>query len=205
MRIGPIVDSTENPGAGWAQDEPASNQVRQPRLDFVASLFSTYARKLTARPHKFRIRRPISRVLSTTLAGSWDDHSSGTPVARRLARPTRTTGPETGLPRASAEPSSLLGLAPGGVCRAAAVAGAAVRSYRTLSPSPADPTSRVRSRRADCFLWHFPWGRPRRALPGTVFPWSPDFPPPHAPRGATGATIRPPDTRLESRYRGPRR
>ena len=26
------------------------------------------------------------------------------------------------------------------------------------------------------FLWHFPWGRPRRALPGTVSPWSPDFP-----------------------------
>ena len=30
---------------------------------------------------------------------------------------------------------------------------------------------------AVCSLWHFPWGRPRRALPGTVFPWSPDFPP----------------------------
>jgi hypothetical protein len=29
------------------------------------------------------------------------------------------------------------------------------------------------------FLWHFPWGHPRRALPGTLFPWSPDFPPPH--------------------------
>ncbi len=29
---------------------------------------------------------------------------------------------------------------------------------------------------AVCFLWHFPWGRPRRALPGTVFPRSPDFP-----------------------------
>jgi len=27
-----------------------------------------------------------------------------------------------------------------------------------------------------CFLWHFPWGRPRRALPGTVSSWSPDFP-----------------------------
>ena len=26
------------------------------------------------------------------------------------------------------------------------------------------------------FLWHFPWGRPRRALPGTAPPWSPDFP-----------------------------
>ena len=30
---------------------------------------------------------------------------------------------------------------------------------------------------AVCFLWHFPWGRPRRPLAGTVFPWSPDFPP----------------------------
>ncbi len=30
---------------------------------------------------------------------------------------------------------------------------------------------------AVCFLWHYPWGRPRRPLAGTVFPWSPDFPP----------------------------
>ena len=37
--------------------------------------------------------------------------------------------------------------------------------------------------RAVCFLWHFPWGRPRRPLTGTVFPWSPDFPPP-LPRGS---------------------
>src|SRR5215213_1705610 len=33
------------------------------------------------------------------------------------------------------------------------------------------------------FLWHFPWGRPRRALPGTVPPWSPDFPPSPSPCG----------------------
>ena len=32
--------------------------------------------------------------------------------------------------------------------------------------------------RAVCSLWHFPWGRPRRPLAGTVFPWSPDFPHP---------------------------
>ncbi len=32
--------------------------------------------------------------------------------------------------------------------------------------------------RAVCSLWHFPWGRPRRPLAGTVVPWSPDFPPP---------------------------
>jgi len=66
---------------------------------------------------------------------------------------------------------SLFGLAPGGVYRATAVAGGAVRSYRTLSPLPAG-----RSAQAVYFLLHCPWGRPRRALPGTVFPWSPDFP-----------------------------
>ena len=70
----------------------------------------------------------------------------------------------------------LFGLAPGGVYPAAPVAGGAVRSYRTLSPLPADP-GRNLSAPAVCFLWHFPWGCPRRALPGTVFPWSPDFPP----------------------------
>jgi len=30
---------------------------------------------------------------------------------------------------------------------------------------------------AVCSLWHFPWGFPRRTLSGTVYPWSPDFPP----------------------------
>src|SRR5687768_8996608 len=68
---------------------------------------------------------------------------------------------------------SLFGLAPGGVCRAASVAGRAVGSYPTLSPLP----RRLRGE-AVCFLWHFPWGRPRRSLSGTVSPWSPDFPHP---------------------------
>ncbi len=31
-------------------------------------------------------------------------------------------------------------------------------------------------RAAVCFLWRFPWGRPRRTLSGAVSPWSPDFP-----------------------------
>ncbi len=35
-----------------------------------------------------------------------------------------------------------------------------------------------RARAAVCFLWHFPWGHPRRPLAGTVSPWSPDFPHP---------------------------
>jgi len=83
----------------------------------------------------------------------------------------------------------LFGLAPGGVCPATPVAGGAVRSYRTLSPLPVV----TEARQAVCFLWHFPWGCPRRPLTGTVLPWSPDFPHadgfPHCPRAA----IRPPD------------
>jgi len=93
----------------------------------------------------------------------------------RLAR-ERTAHLATGEP-------PLLGLAPGGVCRAIAVTGDAVRSYRTLSPLPAGHGPKPR-RPAVCSLWHCPWGRPRRALPGSVFPWSPDFPPP--PEGEGG-------------------
>ena len=97
-------------------------------------------------------------------------HSSGTAFACRLAQPTRMTGPETGCERAFARPvSSLFGLAPCGVYLAAAVTRSAVGSYPTLSPLPCGCM-------AVCSLWHFPWGRPRRTLSGTVFPWSPDFP-----------------------------
>ena len=68
----------------------------------------------------------------------------------------------------------LFGLAPGGVYPATSVTRRAVRSYRSLSPLPCRAFARPK---AVCFLWHFPWGRPRRPLAATVFPWSPDFPP----------------------------
>ena len=97
-------------------------------------------------------------------------HSSGTHLAARLKQPTRTAGPEKADPKAA---PSLFGLAPGGVCRAACVAARAVGSCPTLSPLPGQA-------RAVCFLWHFPWGHPRRTFSGAVFPWSPDFPHPAA-------------------------
>ena len=120
-----------------------------------------------------------------------DGHSSGTPVAGRLARPTRTATRKPAWPEGA---PSLCGLAPGGVCRAGRVAAAAVRSYRTLSPLPAVAGAEAPAARAVCFLWHFPWGHPRRVLPGTVFPWSPDFPPPPPAEAGAGAAIRPSDT-----------
>ena len=116
------------------------------------------------------VRRPVSRVLSAP-SRAVDGHSSGTSVTGRLTRPTRAAAREC-APRRSFDPGRppLFGLAPGGVCRAGPVAGPAVRSYRPVSPLPAHAP-------AVCSLWHCPWGRPRRALPGTVFSWSPDFPP----------------------------
>src|SRR3954453_3625161 len=55
---------------------------------------------------------------------------------RRRGRPARRRLPEWGKHR----PPLLLGLAPGGVCPAATVAGSAVRSYRTISPLPPMPS-----------------------------------------------------------------
>ena len=61
----------------------------------------------------------------------------------------------------------------------------AARCALTAPFHPCHPPGRTREGPAVYFLWHFPWGRPRRALPGTVPPWSPDFPlPAHRRRAA---------------------
>ena len=61
-------------------------------------------------------------------------------------------------------------------------------SRGALLPHPFTLTTGTEAPGAVCFLWHCPWARARRGLPGTLFPWSPDFP--HQPRGVS-ATIRP--------------
>ncbi len=68
----------------------------------------------------------------------------------------------------------LFDLTPGGVYPATSVTEGAVRSYRTISPLPiytGGIFSATLSLKTTLSL-----GRPRRALSGTVFPWSPDFP-----------------------------
>ncbi len=115
-------------------------------------------------------RRPVSRVLSAP-------ESAGRPFLLDAPRGApHATNPDSGagMPLRLATPPSLFGLAPGGVYHAAPVARRAVRSCRTVSPLPAGCLATLA--RAVCFLWHCPWGRPRRPLTGTVFPWSPDFP-----------------------------
>ena len=128
-----------------------------------------------------------------------DGHSSGTPVTERLARPTRAATRKHRCRLPGVPP--LFGLAPGGVCRAASVAGRAVGSYPTVSPLPDWFAARKRAGPAVCSLWHFPWGRPRRPLTGTVSPWSPDFPhPAGCPRSAA---IQPSDLRRLTRAAPP--
>ena len=117
-----------------------------------------------------------------------DGHSSGTPVARRIKQPTRMTGPDR--PEACAPTSFLFGLAPGGVCRAASVAGRAVRSYRTVSPLPAAIHN---APRAVCSLWHCPWDlTPAGCYPAPFVHGARTFLPGHL-SALAGAAVRPTD------------
>ena len=91
--------------------------------------------------------------------------------SRDLPGPLRPTTALPSFAEATEGARSLFGLAPGGACHAVPVASDAVGSYPTLSPFP------LRKEEV-CFLWRYPWGRPRRALPAAMSSWSPDFPRP---------------------------
>src|ERR1700730_3583267 len=81
----------------------------------------------------------------------------------------RPAFPRAGMPAAPTWSCSRWGFPCRSRCRRR---GALLPHRFTLAGRPA-----FRDGPAVYFLWHFPWGRPRRALPGTVPPWSPDFPP----------------------------
>jgi hypothetical protein len=121
-----------------------------------------FSRNGTVAPKKHPGRPAVSRVLFPRVAGSaargrrpfiWAAHCWAAHSFRNSGLPA--VGPES-------RHRPLLGLAPGGVCRAGDVAIAAVRSYRTISPLPApaiDGGSRDVSAavgRAVSFLWHCP-------------------------------------------------
>ena len=115
------------------------------------------------------VRWPVSRVL---FRFPGDGYSSSAAVAGRVEQPTRTAAQDRAC-RAGRH-VSLHGLAPDGVYHARPVAGPAVRSYRTFSPLP--PES------GGLFSVALSLGSPRRALPGILILWSPDFPLPE-PQG----------------------
>src|SRR5690606_16444704 len=90
----------------------------------------------------------------------------------------------------------LFGLAPGGVCHASAVAGAPVRSYRTLSPLPVPGPPKGWAigglLSVALSLNARPKPHVRRALPATLDSRSPDFP---RQRSLSDAAAQPPGGR----------
>lgn len=121
---------------------------------------------------KVSVRRSVSRVLSV-----WD--GAIIPLGPDL-RPASRNQPERQGGRASdpiPEDGSAIPIRScsrwGLPCLPRYRRSGALLPHRfTLACSP-------RAGQAVCFLWHFPWGRPRRPLTGIVLPWSPDFPPSH--------------------------
>jgi hypothetical protein len=151
-------------------EQEVNNWLTMP-LPFLTNRFKSDSFQPLLQANNNSTSRPVSRVLSR-----WGLTHHGWPFiwslrCRKLHATNPGGGPKTVLKPEGFVPP-LFGFAPGGVCRAKLVAKPAVRSYRTVSPLPKQAL-------AVYFLWHFPWGHPRRALPGTLFPWSPDFPPPH--------------------------
>jgi len=100
----------------------------------------------------------------------------------RLSRPTRAAGRECPFDSSPARPMTVA-VAPirscsrwGLPCRPCYQRRGALLPHRFALTRGTGLLTPADLARAVCFLWHFPWGRPRRRLAGIVFPWSPDFP-----------------------------
>jgi len=113
--------------------------------------------------------RPVSRVLYGPARGVAAIHLGCTLPCISSNLPGQLVWSHCGQARAL----SLFGLAPGGVYLAMSVTSHAVGSYPTLSPFPTAIARQMRG--VVYFLWHFPWGRPRRTLSGTVAPGARTF------------------------------
>jgi hypothetical protein len=113
-------------------------------------------------------------------------HSSGTAVADRLKQPTRAADWKKSWRSRERRAAPIRFCSWWGLpCRPR------YRVRGALLPHPFTLTAGL-SPEAVYFLWHCPWGCPRRTLSGTTLPWSPDFPP-RARR--PGAAARPADKR----------
>jgi hypothetical protein len=124
---------------------------------------------------------PVSRVLSAEVTLCWMTiHLERLLPGASCNQPGRQAGNSLDA-EASCHPYSVLLQV--GFAWPKPVAKPAVRSYHTFSPLPGKP--------GGLFLWHFPWGCPRRTLSGTLIPWSPDFPPLSAFRHLKRAAIQP--------------
>ena len=121
---------------------------------------------------------PVTEWLKETPG---DDHLSGTCVATGLEQPTRSAIAEASKDEQSLK-LSLFGLAPRGGYRAAVVTHCAGRLL------PHRFTLTRHKCRAVCFLWPYPWGRPRSPLTTSLLYGVRTFLH-HHPRAATAAIL----------------
>ena len=112
-----------------------------------------------------------------------DDHSSANRVATAVKLPTRTPGLKFPVV-VSAARRHMADLTTWGPYSALLRVGLAIpfllpEPWWALTPPFHHHHGCVQlapDTMADSSLWRFPWGCPRRALPGTLLSWSPDFP-----------------------------
>ena len=148
-----------------------------------------YAEPLISRRHQPAYKpgsvghRPLARTIR-------DGHSSGTTFARCLEQPTRTAGLTSPCGVIASQRTLRVAVPIRSCSRCGLPCRLRCRSRGALLPHlftlASSEEKAVRS------LWHFPWGRPRRMLSGTVCRWSPDFPLPQ-PFDFAGAAVRPTD------------
>ena len=167
---------------GNLSDSTDRNKIRAVETGFAANPWIVRQVPGRCRRRQNWPERAVSRVLfpGAVARRRDDDHSSRTAVADGLQRPNpgASDGPPSNAP--------LFGLAPDGVYRAADV----TAGTGELLPHPFTLVRlRTRLRRTVCFLWHFPWGRPRSPL-GTILPCGArTFLPPPKPRRRRAAII----------------
>ena len=118
-------------------------------------------------PSHLGISRPVSRVLYGGIAPTWQPFLWGARCrAPQAANPSGKSEDGSRFP----ECHSYLALLPMGFALPPLLPATRCALTAPFHPYLDPKTAAVSS------LWHFPWGRPRRALSGTVSPWSPDFP-----------------------------
>jgi len=128
------------------------------------------------------VSRPVSRVLS-----------GGEPPRRPFiwgahCWTPRATNPGCGVDHARRNGEPLRHAAPIRFCsRWGLPCHLCCQRRGALLPHPFTLAAAGEPASAVCFLWHFPWGCPRRPLAATVDPWSPDFPPPVRSLAAPGS------------------
>ena len=141
-------------------------------------------------------RQPVSRVLSRAEARAMAIHLGRPSPGASRDRPGRLVRKPTAAVWTAARPYMVL--LPEGFAVPCPSPGPRCALTAPFHPCPLAS----RPERVVCSLWHFPWGYPRRALPGSVLPWSPDFPPPREGSGGHPAVWRTLVTRRWRRGQG---